>query len=278
MAQPVYECLQVTVERGVAFVTLDHPPLNLFDLALMREMSQVARALAENSAVRVVVLQSADPEFFIAHSDVKLIQELPTTAPPKPTAPGAFQQLLERWRTLPQATIGKVEGRARGGGCELLLALDMRFGALGRAILSQPEIAVGIGLGGGGSLHLPRLIGYGRALEMILGCEDFPAHLAAEYGLLNRVLPPEELTPFVEHLAFRIASFPATAIALAKASVRASELPLAQGLLEEQDHFNQAVATPAARERLTRFMQRGGQTRDVELAWSDLLATLGDEG
>jgi len=114
---------------------------------------------------------------------------------------------------------------ARGGGSEFVLSLDMRFGALGRAVLAQPEVALGIIPGGSGTQRLPRLVGRGRALEIILGCDDVPADLAERYGYLNRALPTAELGPFVERLAFRIASFPAEAIALAKASVAAAELP-----------------------------------------------------
>ena len=266
MAYEGYACLDTRVYRGVAFVTIDHPPINLFDLALIQEMDRVGRgALEADSNVRVVVLQSANPDFFIAHADVTLIQQLPKEVPPKATTLGVFHEMVERFRTMPKATIGKIEGRARGGGSELLLSLDMRFGAIGRAILGQPEVAVGIIPGGSGTQRLPRLMGRGRALEVILGCEDFPAELAERYGYINRALPAEELTPFVEQLAYRIASFPAEAIALAKASVNAAELTTVEGLIEEAHYFNQAVATPAARERMERFMEVGGQTLEGEL-------------
>jgi len=274
MSYDGYECLRIRVERGVAFVTIDHPPINLFDLALIREMLRVGAELAADAAVRVVVLESANPEFFIAHADVALIQRLPTEVPPKPTELGVFHALVDRFRTMPKATIAKIEGRTRGGGSELVLSLDMRFGALGRAVLAQPEVALGIIPGGSGTQRLPRLVGRGRALEIILGCEDFPADLAERYGYLDRALPAAELGPFVERLAFRIASFPAEAIALAKASVDAAELPTRAGLLEEAHYFNQAVATAAARARMQRFLDLGGQTPAVEIDLNDLLTRL----
>ncbi len=261
-----YTGLRVRIDRGVAFVTLDHPPINLLDLPLIQELDRVGRQLETDGDVRAVVLQSANPDFFIAHADVTLIQQLPKDVPPKATTLGFFHQMVERFRTMPKATIGKIEGRARGGGSELLLSLDMRFGALGRAILGQPEVAVGIIPGGSGTQRLPRLIGRGRALEVILGAQDFPAELAERYGYINRALPPADLTPFVESLAYRIASFPATAIALAKAAVNAAELPTVDGLIEEAHYFNQSLATPEAQERMAAFMARGGQTRAVELA------------
>jgi enoyl-CoA hydratase/carnithine racemase len=261
-----FQALKLQIERGVAWVTIDHPPINLFDLTLIQEMDRMGRALEADDSVRVVVLQSANPDFFIAHADVTLIQQLPKNVPQKPTTLGGFHQMVERFRTMPKATIGKIEGRARGGGSELLLSLDMRFGAIGRAILSQPEVAVGIIPGGGGTQRLPRLVGRGRALEVILGCQDFPAELAERYGYINRALPQEELAPFVKRLAERIASFPASAIALAKRSVDAAELPTNLGLLEEAHIFNQSLATKEAQERMAAFMAGGGQTYAVELA------------
>ncbi|HBZ69482.1 MAG TPA: enoyl-CoA hydratase/isomerase family protein [Deltaproteobacteria bacterium] len=261
-----FSALKLKIERGVAWVTIDHPPINLFDLVLIQEMDRMGRELESDDAVRVVVLQSANPDFFIAHADVTLIQQLPKNVPSKPTSLGWFHQMVDRFRTMPKATIGKIEGRARGGGSELLLSLDMRFGAIGRAILSQPEVAVGIIPGGSGTQRLPRLIGRGRALEAILGCQDFSAELAERYGYINRALPAHELTPFVERLAYRIASFPAPAIAMAKASVNAAELPTVEGLLEEAHFFNQTLATQEAQERMAAFMAAGGQTYAVELA------------
>ncbi|MBI4588738.1 MAG: enoyl-CoA hydratase/isomerase family protein [Candidatus Rokubacteria bacterium] len=276
MAYEEYKCLRIRLDRGVAFVTIDHPPINLFDRPLMKEISRIGREVAADDAVRVVVFDSANPEFFIAHADVTDIQQMPSEVPPKPTAVAGFQAMLERYRTMPKVGIAKIEGRARGGGSEFVLSLDMRFAAIGRALLSQPEVALGIIPGGSGTQRLPRLLGRSRALEIILGCEDFPADLAERYGYINRALPPEELGPFVEGLAYRIASFPAEAIALAKAAVNAAELPTPDGLIEEAHYFNQAVATPAARRRMAKFMELGGQTREVELDLGHRVDELGD--
>lgn len=259
-----YTCLKIRTDRGVAFVTIDHPPINLLDAPLIQDLDRIGQELEGDKSVRAVVFRSADPDFFIAHADVKLIQLLPTTPGPKPTVLGAFHQMVERFRTMPKATIGMLEGRARGGGSEFLLSLDMRFGALGRAILGQPEVAVGIIPGGSGTQRLPRLLGRGRALEVILGCEDFPADVAERYGYINRALPPKELAPFVERLAYRIASFPAEAIALAKTAVAAAELPTVEGLLEEAHCFAQTLATEGAKTRMAKFLELGGQTREVE--------------
>jgi enoyl-CoA hydratase/carnithine racemase len=275
MAYEGYECLRVAVDDGVAWVTIDHPPINLFDMALIGDMLRVGEELEKDAAVRVAVFQSADPDFFIAHADVELIQTLPATPPPKPTHLGFFHAMVDRMRTMPKATIAKIEGIARGGGSEFVLSCDMRFGALGKCVLAQPEVALGIIPGGSGTQRLPRLVGRARALEIVLGCDDVPADLAERWGYLNRALPPEELGPFVERLARRIASFPAEAIALAKRSVNAADHGVVEGLLEEADCFNQSVATTAARERMAAFMAGGGQTREVEKGLGKLAALLG---
>jgi enoyl-CoA hydratase/carnithine racemase len=278
MAYDGYECLRVRVDGGVAFVTIDHPPINLLDLALIQELARLGSEIEADDAIRVVVFDSADPEFFIAHADVGLIQQMPSEVPPKATTLGFFHAMVDRFRTMPKATIAKIEGRARGGGSEFVLSLDMRFAALGRAVLGQPEVAVGLIPGGSGTQRLPRLLGRGRALEVILGCEDVTAELAERWGYVNRALPPAELGPFVERLAHRIASFPAEAIALAKAAVDAAERPTPEGLLEEAHLFNRAVATPAARERMARFLEMGGQTRAVELALGTGVEALAPRG
>jgi len=266
-----YRLLKTKIDRGVATVVIDNPPINLFDMPLMEEFIRLGQQLESDDAVRVVVFESANPDFFIAHADLTLIQQLPASAE-KPESLSFFHQMLEKFRTMPKVTIGKIEGRARGGGSELLLALDMRFGAIGKAILGQPEVAVGIIPGGGGSTRLPRLIGRGRALEVILGCEDFDAELSERYGYINRALPPEELGVFVDRLAHRIASFPPSAIALAKRAVDTGEgVPVARALLEEEYCFNQSLATPAARERMQRFMELGAQTPEVERDLGELL-------
>jgi len=264
MSYSGYNCLKVRSSEGVAFVTIDHPPINLFDLALILVVDRVGRELEADADVRAVVVDSADPDFFIAHADVELILAASDEARETPKEPSLFQQMVDRFRSMPKATIAMIEGICRGGGSELVLSMDMRFAALGKAALAQPEVAVGIIPGGSGTQRLPRLMGRGRALEVILGCEDFSAEQAERYGYVNRALPPEELRPFVENLAYRIASFPAEAIACAKAAVLAAEPPVAPGLTEEARLFEESAASPTARERMRAFLNAGGQTREVE--------------
>lgn len=266
MAYEDLKLLKTRLDQGVLFVTIDNPPINLFDIQLMQEMNRIGKEVEVDKEVRVVVFDSANPDFFIAHADINAILSLPTQAPPKSDKLGFFHAMVDRFRTMPKASIGKIEGRARGGGSEFLLSLDMRFAALGKAILGQPEVALGILPGGSGTQRLPRLVGRGRALEVVLGCDDFTADLAERYGYVNRALPQDELGPFVDELAYRIASFPAEAIALAKESVNnAAETGTVEGLLEEAHLFNRLATSEASRRLMRRFLELGAQTPKAEL-------------
>ncbi|MDH3704973.1 MAG: enoyl-CoA hydratase/isomerase family protein [Acidimicrobiia bacterium] len=275
MAYDGYETLRVERERGIASVTIDHPPINLFDLQLMGEMARLGPELEADDEVRVIVFRSANPDFFIAHADVTMIQQLPTDEP-KSTELNFFHQMVDRFRTMPKVSIGVVTGCVRGGGSEFLLGLDMRFAGAERAVFGQPEVVLGILPGGGGTQRLPRLMGRARAAEVILGGDDFPAALAEHYGWVNRALPEADLDAFVDALATRIASFPAEALAHAKASLNNAELPLVEGLVEEAHLFNQLLSTPPAVERMAQFMELGGQTAEVEMRLGDMADRLAE--
>ncbi len=275
MAYDGHHALRVAVDRGVAYVTIDHPPINLLDLTLIGELDRAGRELETDSAVNVVVLQSANRDFFVAHADVTLIQQLPAEAPPRSEKLGFFHVMVDRFRTMPKATIAKIAGRCRGGGSELALSCDMRFAALDTAVLGQPEVGVGIIPGGSGSVRLPRLVGRGRALEIILGCGDFDAATAERYGYVNRALPASALDEFVATLAHRIATFPAAAIALAKEAVALADVGLEDALVREEQIFFRSVATDGARRRMAAAMAAGLQTaatetRPIEELWRTL--------
>jgi len=267
-----YSGLKVTVDRGVAFVTIDNPPINLLDIPLITDLDRAGRELEADPAVKVVVLQSANPDFFVAHADITLIQQLPAEVLPREEKLGLFHAMVDRFRTMPKATIAKIEGRCRGGGSELVLSCDMRFAALDKAVLGQPEVGVGIIPGGSGSVRLPRLVGRGRALEIILGCGDFGAEVAERYGYVNRALPPEDITAFVNTLAYRIAMFPAEAIALAKEAVAMADSGIEDALVREEQIFLRSAQTDGARQRMAAAMASGMQTPAVEkLCFEDIL-------
>jgi enoyl-CoA hydratase/carnithine racemase len=263
--------LTVARDAGVATVTIDHPPVNLLDGTLIGSLFTVAGELAGDDSVQVVVVRSANPEFFIAHADLHLIRALPRDVTERTEDLGLVHVIFEQWRTLPQVTIAQLEGRARGGGSEFVLALDLRFAAIGRTFLSQPEVSLGIIPGGGGTQRLPRLVGRGRALEVVLGCEDFSAELAERYGYVNRALPAEDLGPFVDRLARRIASYPPHAVRLAKQSVDAASGTLHDGLLDEGMYFNRSLADPGLDARIDGALAAGAQTREGELDLGKLL-------
>jgi len=268
-----YKHLRVEVDAGVATATIDHPPINLFDVELIGDLHQFGKDVEDDENVRVVVLQSANPDWFIAHADVGLILQLPKEPQPVERLP-FFSAMTERFRTMPKATIAVIEGRVGGGGSELTLSCDMRFAARGRAVFSQPEVALGIIPGGTGTQRLGRLAGRSRALEIILGCDDFDAETAERYGWVNRTLPPDELRSFVDRLARRIATFPAQAIAAAKAAVDAALPSPLDGLLAEAAAFNTALVTDEAQARMRRFLERGGQTPAVEAVLAEAVGEL----
>jgi enoyl-CoA hydratase/carnithine racemase len=282
MSYEGYNLLKIRVDKGVLFATIDNPPINLLNNDLYGEFGKLANEVSRDDNVKVIVFDSADPDYFICHYDVTFLLQYPDEAPPKPTEIHGGHQLQELYRTMPKISIAKIEGRVRGGGSEFVLSLDMRFGAIGKAILSQLEIPLGIIPGGGGTQRLPRLVGRARAMEIVVGGGDYPAELAERYGYINRALPPEEITPFVEELAYRIASYPAETIAAAKKAVLlALEKPVVEGLLEEQHLFDLTCTSAAAKERMSLFLEIGGQTREGELEvskWVDeLTEKLGKE-
>jgi enoyl-CoA hydratase/carnithine racemase len=277
MAYDDYELLHVELNGGVATAVVDAPPINLMTLPLFGEIARFGAEVGDDESVRVVVLKSANPDFFIAHFDVKAILDFPIGEKAERTPTNAFHEMCERFRTMPKATIAQIEGRVGGGGCELVQAFDMRFGVVGQTILNQMEVPLGILPGGGGTQRLPRLIGRGRALEMILAGEDLDAETAERWGLLNRAFSADEIESFVDRLARRIASFSGEAIKLAKESVNASALSMADGLIEEAYLFQTSIRSDAAQERMRRFLERGGQTHDGETAVADLVGRLDEK-
>jgi enoyl-CoA hydratase/carnithine racemase len=265
MAYDDFGLLRVDVGGRVCRVTIDNPPINLLDIPLMIELDRLGREVAADAGVGVLVVRSANAEFFAAHADVGAILALPREALAEPPAElGFFHAMVDRFRTMPVATIAVVEGIARGGGCEMVSSFDIRVAARGRAVFGQPEALIGIIPGGSGTQRLPRLVGRARALEVVLGGADVDADTADRWGLVNRALPPEEVWPYVDALAARIASLPAVVVAEAKASLAAAEPDPVPGLLAEWQRFTRCLADPEAAARMERFLSAGGQTPDLE--------------
>lgn len=264
-----YNTLSFILNQGVLFVTIDSPPINLITLDMRDDFRQLQDEVAADDEVKVIVFKSANPEYFIAHFDVTLLAGFPDTPTPRLEQAAGFA--LE-YKRMPKVTIAQIEGIARGGGCELALALDMRFGVKDKTVFGQPEVAVGILPGGGGTQRLPKLIGRARALELILSGMDINAQTAEQYGLINRALEADEIGPFVEKLAYQIASYPSDVIALNKqAVVSAGDMSLEEGLIEEDYLFGQLASKPEAKRRMQLFMDAGGQTFDGELSMEAIL-------
>src|SRR5882724_1622148 len=193
-------------------VTIDHPPLNIFGPETIPQLNEVITSLETDEDVKVVVFDSAVEGFFLTHYDFLAKLEDTTRLPPGPTGLQPLPDMLVRLSRAPVASIASIRGRATGVGSELALACDMRFASREKAILSQWEVGAEIVPGGGPMARLPRLMGRGRALEVLLGADDIPGDLAELYGYVNRSLPDSDLDAFVESLATRIASFDKRAI------------------------------------------------------------------
>jgi len=238
-------------------VTFNHPPLNIFGPDAIPQLNEIITALETDAHVKVVVFDSAIQGFFLTHYDFLAKLEDTTGLPPGPTGLQPLPDMLVRLSRAPVASIASIRGRATGVGSELALACDMRFASRDKAILSQWEVGAGLVPGGGPMARLPRLMGRGRALEVLLGADDIPGDLAELYGYVNRSLPDADLDAFVESLATRIASFDKRAISETKRFADVASLPPDFEIAPEWDVCFASIMRPAAQERIKKLMERG---------------------
>ena len=267
-----YQTISTRFDKGVLFATIDNPPVNVMTIALYTDLVGFTSEVEKDDSVKVLVLQSADPDFFIAHFDVEVLIASPIDQPAEKTdSLSDFHLMCERVRTMPKATIVKMAGRAGGGGNEFASSCDMRFGIRGKTIINQMEVALGILPGGSGTQRLPRLVGPGRAMEICLGSDDIDAETCEKWGYLNRIFDSEaELNQFVDGLAYRIAKWPSEAIGLCKQSINNAEMPIQEGLAEEAYLFQQTLRTEGAQRNMRSAMEMGAQTREGELRMGEL--------
>ncbi|MEO1693489.1 MAG: enoyl-CoA hydratase/isomerase family protein, partial [Cyanobacteria bacterium J06631_6] len=240
----------VETKNAIAWVTFDYPPTNIQGQAMLDDLNNIAEQLESDRSIKVVVFQSAHPEIFVAHYDTNLLKDMSMVAVSRDEVETSYlQDVLERISKLPQATIAKIEGFARGGGHEFALACDMRFAARGKAKFMQMEVGMGILPCGGGASRMARQVGLGKALEIILGARDFGADEAEAYGTVNKALDANKIGTYVDELAARIARFPADSINACKQSVYASiDKPITEALKEEAYWLYQATSkTPAVK-------------------------------
>jgi enoyl-CoA hydratase/carnithine racemase len=246
-------------------VTLNHPPLNIFGPKTIPQLNEVITAIESDKDLKVVVFDSAIDGFFMTHYDFLAKVEETTSLPPGPTGLQPLPDMLVRLSRAPVVSIASIRGRATGVGSELALACDMRFASREKAILSHFEVGAAIVPGGGPMARLPRLMGRGRALEVLLGADDIPGDLAEKYGYVNRSLPDAELDEFVDSLATRIASFDKRAISETKRFVDVASLPADYEIAPEWDVCLASIMRSAAQERIGMLMQRGfHKAGDVE--------------
>lgn len=268
--------LSISHHGGVSTVTIDNPPVNVLDVPLMSEISRFLLFVRDEPDVKVLIFQSANPDFFIAHVDMTLIDEphaFDELARNAPEGLNPFQAFGELLRSQPQVTIVKLAGLARGGGAEFVAAADMAFAAEGRAGLAQCEALMGITPGGGATQYLTSRMTRGRALEVILGADLSDAVTAERYGWINRALPAAELDDFVNRLAHNIATLPEGIIAAAKQAMPAPDLH--EGFQREHDAWAGLFARPAAESRIRGGLKAGAQTPDGERNLEKLLRNLG---
>lgn len=238
-------------------VTFDIPPLNIYGPETTPQLNEIVTALETDEQVKVVVFDSAVDGYFLTHYDFLANREDTTSIPPGRTGLQALPDMLARVSRAPVVSIASIRGRATGVGSELALASDMRFASREKALLSQWEVGAGLVPGGGPMARLPRLIGRGRALEVLLGADDISGELAERYGYVNRALPDADLDAFVDALAVRISSFDKHAIADTKRLVDIASLPSDAEIASEWDAFLASLGRPASQTRIKTLMERG---------------------
>src|SRR5882672_5760092 len=247
--------------------TFNNPPINLIDSVMIGELRELFAEVERNEGPTVLVFDSADPDYFLAHYDITASnRSLVNALPPGPTGVHPWVDIVIRLSKLPAVTISAIRGRARGAGSEFALATDIRFASRERAVLGQMEVGFGAVPGAGPTSWLPRLVGRGRAFEILLGGQDFNGELAERYGYVNRAIPDDEFENFVDRFARRVATFDRQALADIKRFVNNVSRPPDEEFPPQMDAFWQAVARPALQARATKAFEDGLQQRsDVEL-------------
>ncbi len=274
-----FTTFKAVASQGVLTVTFDFGPVNVQGLPMLADLNQLAQKLEVDSKIKVVVFQSDHPEIFVCHADTNFLKDMADKAVSRNEVKLLdLQVVLERISKLPQATIAKIEGFARGGGHEFALACDMRFAAREKARFMQMEVGMGILPCGGGASRMARQVGLGRALEVVLGARDFDADEAERIGTINRALDAEEIGPFVDALAERIALWPSESINATKQAVYESiDVPIEAALRAEAYWLYQATSQTPALKRFAWADEQGAQfDMENQRVWPDMLVKIQD--
>ena len=256
-------------------VTFDNPPINVIDYPMICELSDLFADIERNREPAVLVFESADPDYFLAHYDIAADHSF-VNSQKGPTGFHPWLDLVVRLSKLPAVTISAIRGRARGAGSEFVLACDIRFASRERAVLGQMEVGFGTIPGGGPASRLPGLVGRGRAFEILLGGEDFDGALAETYGYVNRAIADVEFEGFVDRFARRVSTFDRQALDDIKHFINRASLPDDEEFPPQMDAFWRAVARPALQARATKAFELGLQQRtDIELRLGEYVEQLG---
>lgn len=273
-----FKTLKLREENGAMFVTLSNPPINLMNIQMLKELMQLSGMLMQRPDIKVVVLDSADPDFWIAHFD---LNDLVSSASEPSNASkyddiNALQSLSLGWQALPQITIGKINGRCRGAGLEFLLGLSMRFASVDSKFCS-PEATGGFLATGGGTTRLLISAGPARAMEFLLSARDFSGVEAERFGIVNRALQVNELDTYVDDLVARIVQRSSPVISMHKEVMNATldtfVEPLFDGFAAENACFRKALQSEEFNKAVASMLKLG-QSREVELNLPDTLAQL----
>jgi enoyl-CoA hydratase/carnithine racemase len=239
-------------------VALDNPPINVIDDGMYDAFYDLVGEIEADAALKVVTFESANPDFFIAHYG--------TSGPRSRFGAPPWIDAATRLAKSGVLSIAVIRGRVRGGGSEFTLGCDIRFASREKAIFGQPEVGTGLIPGGGALERLPLLVGRSRALEIVLGANDFDADTAERYGWINRAIPDAELDAFVADFVRRVLSFDRQALQTAKSIINRTGLPDRNALQSTQDIFFQTFGWDGAKERMPKLRARGiGQPGDFEL-------------
>ena len=272
-----YTTFNTSQSNGVLTVTFDFPPVNVQGQEMLADLNSLAMRLERDRETKVVVFQSANPEVWVCHYDTDLLKDMSGEAVSRDEVKLLdLQAVCERISKVPQATIAKIEGFARGGGHEFALACDMRFAARGKAKFMQMEVGMGILPCGGGAARMARQVGLGRALDIVLGARDWDADEAERVGTVNRALDADEIGPYVEALAKRIALWPAESInATKQAGYESIDLPIGEALKSEAYWLYQATSKTPGLKRFKWADEQGAQfDMNNQRRWEDMLVDI----
>jgi enoyl-CoA hydratase/carnithine racemase len=268
---------QLSIDRSrpsIWTVSISNPPINMLDEQTIQELHGLMPLIEQEESLKVVIFESADPDFFFAHYDTSRAAQ--SSGKTGLSGDRPWTDFVLRLGRAPVVSIAKVAGRARGVGNEFILACDLRFASKEKAIFGQPEVGVGLIPGGGSVEWLPRLVGRSRAVEIILSADDFDATTAEAYGMINRAIKDTELDAYVEAFALRIASFDKQVLKAVKGLLNRTGIPDGDEFAASNRTFLESATWPGAQARRTKLSKLGyGQRTEFELNFGKHLQQLG---